>query len=377
MKVIIAPDSFKESLTAMEVAKSIQTGFRKIIPNADYILCPMADGGEGTVQSLIDATDGEWINKKVQGPLGNEVEAFFGILGDQKTAVIEMASASGIHLVPKHLKDPKITTTYGTGELIKAALDLDVKKFIIGIGGSATNDGGAGMIQALGGRLLDKSGDELERGGKALKDLDSIDLSSLDSRLENVTISVACDVNNPLTGKYGASVIYGPQKGASEADINLLDDALSHYANVIYSQFGKKVDQIPGAGAAGGLGAAFLAFLPARLEQGGKIVTDVTGLESYIQHADLVITGEGGINHQTIHGKTPVYVASVAKKYDVPVIAICGSVADGYESVFDAGIDAVFSTLSQVVTFEELAETAKSDIEKTSENIARLMQFKL
>ncbi|MCE7791616.1 glycerate kinase [Salipaludibacillus sp. CUR1] len=377
MKVILAPDSFKESLTAMEVADSIKSGIQKVWNDAEIIKCPMADGGEGTVQSLVDATGGRFVAQDVQGPLGDKTEAFFGILGDEKTAVIEMASASGIHLVPNHSKDPKITTTYGTGELIKAALDLGVKKFIIGIGGSATNDGGSGMFQALGGSLLDYSGNEIAKGGLALKELATIDTSNLDPRLKDVKIRVACDVDNSLTGSKGASAVYGPQKGATDKDILLLDEALAHYAALIKSQLGKEVETVPGAGAAGGLGAGFLAFMPATLERGGKIVTDVTGLESFIQNADLVITGEGGINHQTIYGKTPVYVAEVAKKYNVPVIAICGSVCEGYESVYEAGIDAVFSSLSEIVTFEDLPAVSKNHLKQTAENVARLINLKI
>ncbi|PYZ92320.1 glycerate kinase [Salipaludibacillus keqinensis] len=376
MKIVVAPDSFKESLTAMEVANSIKTGLKKVWPKAEIITCPMADGGEGTVQSLVDATGGHLETRKVHGPLDNEVEAFFGVLGDHQTAVIEMAAASGIHLVPKHLRNPKITTTYGTGELIKEALDLGVKKFIIGIGGSSTNDGGAGMFQALGGSLLDQSGKEIAKGGLALRDLKTIDASTLDPRLQDVKIQVACDVDNPLTGDKGASAIYGPQKGATKQDIHVLDEALAHYAYLIKTQLGKDVESVPGAGAAGGLGAGFLAFMPATLESGGKIVTDVTGLESFIQQSDLVITGEGGMNHQTIYGKTPVYVAEIAKKYNVPVIAVCGSVSKGYESVYEAGIDAVFSSLSEVVKFEELAEVSERHIEQTAENIARIMNLK-
>ncbi|RKL66361.1 glycerate kinase [Salipaludibacillus neizhouensis] len=374
MKIVFAPDSYKESLTAYEVAQSMKQGFKKIFPDAAFIMCPMADGGEGTVQSLVDATGGQIIQKKVTGLLGDTVEALFGLSGDKKTAVIEMASSSGIHLVPQNLKDPKITTTKGVGELISAALDLGVKKFIIGIGGSATNDGGAGMLQELGVRLKDKAGKELRPGGLALKELDSLDVSNLDPRLSEVSILVACDVSNPLTGNSGASAIYGPQKGATPEDVEKLDTALIHFAAVMKQQLGKDVEHIPGAGVAGGLGAAFLAFLPATLEQGGKIITDAVGLEKHVQGADFVITGEGGINSQTVFGKTPICVAEVAKKHGVPVIAICGSIGEGYEAVYEAGIDVVFSSLSEVLLMEELPAKAKEHVRQISENVARLMK---
>ncbi|MCR6109860.1 glycerate kinase [Bacillus sp. A301a_S52] len=372
MKIIVAPDSFKETLTAQQVANAIKTGLQKIWHDANIVTCPMADGGEGTVQSLIDATGGRLVTKIVEDPLGRKVEASFGILGDHQTAVIEMASASGIHHVPNALKDPKITSSYGTGQLIQGALDLGIKKLIIGIGGSATNDGGAGMFQALGGSLRDIDGNELKQGGINLQQLAAINMSGLDPRLNDVTIRVACDVDNPLTGPNGASAIYGPQKGASADDIKKLDAALHHYAQVIERELGQHVDEVQGAGAAGGLGAAFLAFFPASLEKGGEIVSDVTGLEAYIEHADLVITGEGGINHQTQHGKTPVHVARLAKKYHLPVIAICGSIGEGYESVYHEGIDAVFSSLSGIVTFDDLKGVSHEYLEQTAENIARL-----
>ncbi|WP_078577643.1 glycerate kinase [Salipaludibacillus agaradhaerens] len=375
MKIIVAPDSFKETLTAQQVANAIKTGLQKIWHDANIVTCPMADGGEGTVQSLIDATGGRLVTKIVEDPLGRKVEASFGILGDHQTAVIEMASASGIHHVPNALKDPKITSSYGTGQLIQGALDLGIKKLIIGIGGSATNDGGAGMFQALGGSLMDIDGNELKQGGINLQQLAAINMSGLDPRLNDVTIRVACDVDNPLTGPNGASAIYGPQKGATADDIKKLDAALHHYAQVIERDLGHHVDEVQGAGAAGGLGAAFLAFFPASLEKGGEIVSDVTGLEAYIEHADLVITGEGGINHQTQHGKTPVHVARIAKKYHLPVIAICGSIGEGYESVYHEGIDAVFSSLSNIVTFDDLKGVSHEYLEQTAENIARLWKL--
>lgn len=313
MKIVIAPDSFKESLTALEVANAIEKGFQEIYPDATYIKIPMADGGEGTVQSLVDATDGQIIKKQVIGPLGHPVEAFFGVLGNGKTAVIEMAAASGLHLVPQADRNPLITTTWGTGELILAALDYKVEHIIIGIGGSATNDGGAGMAQALGAKLLDDKGEQIGYGGGSLNQLVSIDLSALDPRLQQVKIEVACDVNNPLVGPTGAAAIYGPQKGATPEMVNLLDRNLTHYAEIIKKDLSKDVIDIPGAGAAGGLGAGLLAFLSAELKRGVDIVIAATQLEKHMNKADLVITGEGKIDNQTIHGKTPIGVAKTAK----------------------------------------------------------------
>lgn len=326
MKIIIAPDSFKESLSALEAADAIERGFKSVFPGADYRKLPMADGGEGTVQSLVDATNG-WIKEQVvTGPLGEPVKAFFGMMGDGTTAVIEMAAASGLHLVPVEKRNPLITTTRGTGELIAAAIDAGAERLIIGIGGSATNDGGAGMIQALGGRLLDDSGREIGPGGGALSQLASIDVSRLDSRLRTVKIEVACDVDNPLTGARGASAVFGPQKGATDDMVRVLDQHLTHFADVAEKALGTTYRETEGAGAAGGLGWSLLAFLHADLKRGIDIVLEAVDFENEVQDADLVITGEGRIDSQTIYGKTPIGVAKAAKSYDVPVIGIAGSV---------------------------------------------------
>lgn len=376
MKIVIAPDSFKESLSALEVAESIENGFRRVLPDADYVKVPMADGGEGTVQSLVDATDGEIISKVVTGPLGEPVEAFFGILGNKTTAVIEMAAASGLHLVPKEKRNPLLTTTRGTGELIAAALDHGVTHIIIGLGGSATNDGGAGMAKALGAQLLDMEGKEISEGGGALGDLVSINLSSFDPRLANVKIEAACDVNNPLTGKKGASAIFGPQKGATAEMIEQLDQNLGHYAAVIERDLGKKISDVPGAGAAGGLGAGLLAFLPSELKRGVDIVIEATGLSRIVKDADLVITGEGKIDGQTIFGKTPIGVAKTAKKFDVPVVGIAGNISSDSHVVHDYGIDAVFSIVPGVVLLEEAFAHAKVYVERTAANIATVWKMK-
>ncbi|OIJ18103.1 glycerate kinase [Anaerobacillus alkalidiazotrophicus] len=375
MKVVIAPDSFKESLTALEVANAIEEGLSELLPNANYVKIPMADGGEGTVQSLVDATGGFIEKVSVIGPLGNKVEAFYGLLGDGKTAAIEMASASGIHLVPFEKRNPMNTTTWGTGELIIEALDKGVEKIIIGIGGSATNDGGAGMVQALGGKLLDNEGKQIPLGGAGLEKLARIDVSTLDPRLKEVTIEVACDVDNPLTGPKGASAIYGPQKGATPEQIELLDENLAIYARIIERDLGKSIEHVPGAGAAGGLGAGLLAFLSSELKRGGDLVIEATRLEEEVRDADLVITGEGGINHQTIHGKTPTCVALTAKKHGVPVIAIAGSLTNDYKNVYDYGIDALFSVVPGIVSLEEALEKGYENVKNTARNIVAVIKF--
>lgn len=375
MKIVVAPDSFKESLSAMEVAQAIEKGFRAVFPDAQFEKIPMADGGEGTVQSLVDATGGKIITKEVTGPLGEKVTAFFGVLGDGKTAVIEMAAASGLHLVPVEKRNPLLTTTRGTGELILAALDEGVDHLIIGIGGSATNDGGSGMAQALGARLLDKDRNEIAPGGGSLDKLANIDISELDARLQNVKIEVACDVDNPLIGQDGASHVFGPQKGATPEMVEQLDQNLAHYATILARDLGKDVAHIPGAGAAGGLGAGLLAFLDAELKSGIDIVIAATDLEEKIKDADLVITGEGKIDSQTIHGKTPIGVAKAAKKFNIPVIAICGSIADDADVVHDHGIDVLFSSLMRITTLEEALESGASNVEKTARNIAALYKL--
>jgi glycerate 2-kinase len=375
MKVIIAPDSFKESLSALEVANAIEKGFRDIFPEAEYVKIPMADGGEGTVQSLVDATGGRIVKTEVTGPLGDRVQAFFGMLGDGKTAVIEMAAASGLHLVPSEKRNPLVTTTRGTGELILAALDEGAEHIIIGIGGSATNDGGAGMIQALGGRLLNRHGQEIGPGGGSLSELADIDLSGIDVRLKHVKIEVACDVDNPLTGPKGASAVFGPQKGATPEMVVTLDKNLHHYADVIERVLGKQVKDIPGAGAAGGLGAGLLAFLDAKLKRGVEIVLETVNFHERIQGASLVITGEGRIDRQTIFGKTPIGVAKAAKRYNIPVIAIAGSVSDDSDVVRSHGIDALYSIVPGIIPIEKALANARYYVTQTARNIAAVYKI--
>lgn len=373
--IVLAPDSFKESMTAKEVCVAMERGIKKVNSNIQCIHVPMADGGEGTMQSLVDATGGEVYSLEVVGPLENKVKAEYGILGNGEIGVLEMASASGIHLVSLEERNPLITTTYGTGELIKACLDRGVKKLLIGIGGSATNDGGVGVIQALGGRLLDKEGNELGFGGGELEKLDRIDLTNFDRRLKDVVIEVACDVSNPLCGENGASYIFGPQKGASVEMIKILDNNLKHYAKVIKEQFGKDVLEIAGAGAAGGLGAGLMVFLNGNLKKGIEIVIEYSGLEKKVKNCDMVWTGEGSIDFQTQYGKTPLGVATVAKKYNKPVVALAGRVGDDIDILYEKGIDSIFGIMRGVTTIDEALKNGKENIERTSENIARLMEM--
>ena len=374
MKVIIAPDSFKESLSALEACHAIEKGWRKVFPDAEVVKVPMADGGEGTVQSLVDATGGRLIHCEVTGPHGTPVKAFYGMLGDGKTAIIEMAAASGLALVPQELRNPLVTTTRGTGELIVSALNEGVSTIILGLGGSATNDGGAGMAQALGVRLLAEDGFDIGQGGGELQRIARIDMSEADPRLKQVTFVAACDVDNPLTGERGASAVFGPQKGAGADMVRQLDDNLVHYAAMIKEYLGSDVEQIPGAGAAGGLGAGVLAFLGAELKRGVDIVIEATGLASQVRDADLVITGEGRIDSQTIYGKTPMGVAKTAKLYGVPVIGLAGTLSDGHEVVHEHGIDMVFTIVPGVCSLDDAMRQAAGNMEQTARNIAMALK---
>ncbi|ELY4869164.1 glycerate kinase [Cronobacter sakazakii] len=374
-KIVIAPDSFKESLSAMDVAKAIEAGFREIYPQAHYVCVPMADGGEGTVEAMVAATGGQIITTPVTAPLGNKVDGFFGLLGDGETAVVEMAAASGLHLVPTAQRDPRITTSYGTGELILAALERGVKAIIIGIGGSATNDGGAGMMQALGARFLDGEGRELAPGGAALARLERLDLSALDPRLAQVSVTAACDVDNPLCGEKGASAVFGPQKGATPAMVTELDAALRRFGEQLEAATGKAIISAPGAGAAGGMGAALLGMLNAELRPGIEIVIESLGLAQAVRDADLVITGEGRLDSQSIHGKTPVGVARVAKQFQRPVVAIAGSLTPDYQIVHEHGIDAAFSVIDRIVTLQEALDDAERNLRVTARNVAALWRL--
>lgn len=381
MKIVIAPDSFKESLSAMEVANEIESGFKTILPDAEFIKVPVADGGEGTVQSMVDATQGRIIELEVTGPLGNRVAAYYGILGDEegsggnnkiKTAIIEMAAASGLHHVPANKRDPLITTSYGTGELICDALNRGIKRILIGLGGSATNDGGAGMAQALGIHLLDNEGKVLSVGGGSLAKLASIELQDAHPLMTECEFEVACDVDNPLCGDKGASAIFGPQKGATAEMVSILDTALSHFADVIEQTGIQDRRHQAGAGAAGGMGLGAMAFLNAKLRPGIDIVMETVKLSEKLIGADLVITGEGRLDSQTLHGKTPMGVTRLAKAQQIPVIAIAGCVSDDANVLLDHGIDAMFSITPRSLPLEEVLANAKHNLFTTSQNIAAL-----
>lgn len=376
MKFVIAPDSFKGSLTAKQVAEAIHAGIARVFPAADYQLVPMADGGEGTVQSLVDATGGRLVTATVHNPLNQLVEASYGLLGDGETAAIEMAAASGLQFVAGDNKDPRFTTTYGTGELIRAALDRGAKKIILGLGGSATNDGGAGMAQALGAHLLDARGAELPVGGAALARLARIAVADLDPRLARTTFLLAADVTNPLTGPTGASAVFGPQKGATPVMVKELDASLHHYAIVIERDLGRAVEDLPGAGAAGGLGAGLLAFTPAKLVPGVDLVVEFTRLKERAAGANFVFTGEGGIDFQTRFGKTPYGVARATKEVapNAPVIVLAGNLGKGIARLYaPTMIDAIFATPAGAKPLARAIEDAPHDIAQTAENVARLL----
>lgn len=376
-KIVIAPDSYKESLSALEVAQAVAAGFREIFPDAEYVLVPVADGGEGTVDAMVAATGGRRERVTVGGPLGEPVEAFYGLTGDGRTAVIEMAAASGLALVPPARRNPLVTSSRGTGELIRAALDAGARRFILGIGGSATNDGGAGMVQALGARLLDAQGRDIGPGGGALAELERIDVSGLDARLAECRIEVACDVDNPLTGARGASAVFGPQKGATPAMVQALDANLARFARIVERDLGVAVEAAPGAGAAGGMGAAMMAFFGATLKPGIEIVTAAVDLDGHVRDADLVITGEGRIDFQTVHGKTPIGVARVARRHGKPVIGIAGSLGAAVGVVHEHGIDAVFSVLNRPCTLDEALRDAAANVALTARNVAAAMRIGL
>ncbi len=375
MKIVIAPDSYKESLSALEVAGAIERGFREIYPDADYHKLPVADGGEGTVEAMVAATQGRIVEVDVTGPLGDTVQGFYGLSGDEQSAFIEMAAASGLALVPTDKRCPLTTTSWGTGELIRHALDAGVKHIIIGLGGSATNDGGAGMAQALGVKLLTADNQAIPPGGAGLETLKRIDISELDARLAECRIEVACDVTNPLTGEEGASAVFGPQKGATPEMISRLDAALEHYAQCVKRCLDIDVLALEGGGAAGGMGAALYAFCGAELRPGIEIVTDALHLDKLVADADLVITGEGRIDSQTIHGKVPVGVARVAKRYHVPVIAIGGSLTPDVGVVYEHGLDAVFSVLYRICTLEDALRDAEENLFMAARNIAAVLRM--
>jgi len=371
MKIAIAPDSFKECLTADEVAGAIEEGVRRALPDCVTVCVPMADGGEGTVDALIAATNGRIVELTGTGPMGTPVATRYGLLGDGESAVIEMAAVSGLPLVRPEDRDPRIATTCGTGELLCDALNRGASRIIIGLGGSATNDGGAGAAQALGVSLRDAAGRELPWGGAALARLATIDLSRRHPRLNQCVLEAACDVDNPLCGPTGASRVYGPQKGAGPKVVEELDAALRHFGDIIEAQLGVPVLDVPGAGAAGGLGAGLVAFAGGVLRPGVDIVADACKLTSRIAGAGLVITGEGRIDAQTPHGKTPAGVAKAARQLGIPVVAIAGSLGPGYDAVHDYGIREVISIQSGTMSLAEAMARAPELLAAAAERVAR------
>lgn len=376
MKICIAPDSFKGSLTALEAAECIEKGLRrgmKGIKGVGFVKVPMADGGEGTVQAIVDATGGRIVSKFVADPLGRRIKARFGITGDGKTAVIEMAEASGLALLKPSERNPMVTSTRGTGELILAALDMGVRRILVGIGGSATNDGGTGMARALGARFLDRRGQEIMEGGGSLRNLAGIDMGGFDRRVKEAEFEVACDVTNPLCGPRGASCVYGPQKGATPVMVRELDKGLKNLADVAADYLKIRIALVPGAGAAGGLGGGLMAFCGARLRAGVDIVMDGVGLPGKVKGCDLVVTGEGRMDGQTVFGKTPAGVAKIAKKLGKPVIAVCGSAGKGVEKVHAAGIDAYFTALQEPLPEESLPRKGPGLLEACACEVGRLI----
>lgn len=374
MKIVIAPDSFKESLSAPEVAAAIARGWRQVFPEAELLLRPMADGGEGTVDAVLAATGGERRECRVCGPLGEPVLAHWGWLGEG-TAVLEMASASGLHHVPRDRRDATVTTSLGTGELIRAALDAGATRIILGLGGSATNDGGAGLLQALGVRFLDAREVELPPGGAALARLARIDVGGLDPRLQQARVEIAADVDNPLCGPRGASRVFGPQKGADPQQVEQLDAALEHYARLVAATLGEDHSCHPGVGAAGGLGFAARAFLHAGFRPGIELVAELSGLADAVEGADLVITGEGRLDSQSLHGKTPVGVARIARAAGVPVVALAGSLGEDYQALYAAGIDAAFALSPGPQSLEQAMTGAAAELQARACDLARLWRL--
>ncbi|WP_146540923.1 glycerate kinase [Pseudomonas bubulae] len=373
MKIVIAPDSFKDSLSAEKVADAIAAGLADVMPHAQLVKCPMADGGEGTVEAIVAAGNGQLRRNHVQGPLGAPVEAHWGWLPDSHTAIIEMAEASGLQLLKPEQRNACITSTFGTGELIKAALDAGARRVILAIGGSATNDAGAGALQALGLGLFDAQGNHLPRGGLALAHVARIELSGLDPRLAEVRFEIAADVNNPLCGEHGASAIFGPQKGASAEQVRLLDQALGHFADHCPNVLPKDVRHEPGSGAAGGLGFAAKAFFGAQFRAGVEVVAELVGLAEAVKGADLVITGEGRFDAQTLRGKTPFGVASIARAEGVPVVVLAGTLGEGYQALYEHGINAAFAIASGPMTLQDACARAAPLLTDRARDIARLL----
>lgn len=376
-KVVLAPQGFKESLTGMEIAEAMSTGVKHVWPDAETILIPVADGGDGTLQALVDSSGGDVRTAMVEDAIGRTIEAEWGALGNGTTAVIEVASAIGLARLGQDERDVRNASTFGVGQLFTEALDAGFSDFIIGVGGSATNDGGAGMIQAMGGKLTDANGDDLARGGIALSNLANIDVAGLDPRMSGVNVVVACDVNNPLCGSRGASAIFGPQKGATSEDVQELDAALGNFAEVIAKDLHTDVAEIPGAGASGGLGAGLMGFFDARLRLGADIVLEAVGLDKHLEDTDLVIVGEGQFDRSTVFNKSPVAVAQRAKRRGTPVIGIAGSLGAGFREVHEHGIDAVFSLVNRPMSLKAAMEDTKRLVAIATEEACRALAISL
>jgi len=371
MKIVIAPDSFKESLSAAAVASCIENGFSEIFPDSEYIKIPLADGGEGTVDVLVDALNGQRQKQIVHGPISGDVNAVWALLDDghTKTALIEIAAASGLDLITPEQRNPLIATSYGTGQSILHALDRGAKKILIGLGGSATNDGGAGILQALGGQLLDAQGNELPVGGAALLNLASIDLTDLDKRCAGVEFIVACDVSNPLTGENGASAIFGPQKGATPEMVELLDNALSHFASVAQQSTHINHQQSVGFGAAGGAPLGLSLAFNIQIKAGIDMVLDILNVDELLQGADLVISGEGMMDNQTLNGKTPFGIAKRAAERGIPVISIAGSLGAEVDALYDT-MGSIFGTVRSPQSLAQVLNEADKNLTRTARNIA-------
>jgi glycerate 2-kinase len=371
MKVVVAPNAFKGSLSAPQAAAAIARGVREVFPEAEVVEIPVADGGDGTLEALVTAHRGEYRPVVVEGPLGEPVQAAYGLIDRGRTAVVELASASGLALLPPARRDPRRTSTYGFGQLLDAARKAGVDQVIAGIGGSATNDGGAGMAQALGYRLFDATGHDLPRGGAALLQLQRIDAGGLDRGWRLLKVDVACDVTNPLTGPEGASFVYGPQKGADRQTVRMLDSALAHLADVIERDLGKRVAQVPGAGAAGGTGAGLIAFLDAQLMPGAALVVDASGFDRQLKGAQLVITGEGRVDSQTAYGKAPGEVARRAQAAGIPTLLIAGSKGSGWETLKAKGVSAVVTLAEEGDNLGQLMQDADQALTRAAVRACR------
>ena len=372
---LLAPDSFKESMTAEQACAAMQRGIVKALPDAQFIYVPMADGGEGTVDALVAARNGRKVELDVSGPfIQQKVQSYFGLIENDQTAVIEMALANGIHLIESSQRNPLLTSTLGTGEIIKAALELGVSKIIIGLGGSVTNDAGAGMAQALGAKFLDENGQAVQVGGGQLAQIQSIDLSQLDPRLKSTEIVIASDVNNPLCGENGASHVFAPQKGATSEMVATLDLNLKYFADLVAQYIGQDFQDIAGVGAAGGLGFGLMAFAGAKIRSGVEIVIEETGLSEKIDQADYVFTGEGGIDFQTKFGKTPFGVAQVAKRFNKPVIAFAGYVGKGIEELYDEGFTAIFGIVDGACDLQTALKNGEKNLERCCVNVVKVLK---